>query len=153
MRARALLMIAFTLVALPSAARVNPRLKDVHKIYVRSFSAVTNDDVTLDKGSPENVYRKVVASLVSSGRFAVVKDEAKADAALEGTAGYFKSEKNGETYSNGYAHLELVDSKSKELIWTFDYKRHAAVGGYASDRVATQFIEKLLADAKTADGR
>ena len=153
MRAGALLVIGMALVAVPAPARVNPRLKDVHKISVHPFSESPADHANLASGSAEKVHRASLANIVSSSRFVAVKEDAKADAELEGAAGWVNSEKDGKSYASGYAHLELVDLKSKEVIWVFDYKSTPGAGGYASDRVANQFIEKLLDDAKAADNR
>src|SRR5437588_71563 len=137
-----------------ASARVNPRLKDVHKIYVdqlRNVGTEHGKTVVMAWGSSDEVREALVAALASSARFAAVKEEVKADAEIEGTAGYIKSEKDGKKFTSGFARLELIDIKSKEVLWTFQYERTPGTGGKAADRVANQFIEALLMDAQVAD--
>jgi hypothetical protein len=127
------------------AVSVNPRLHEIRKIYL---------SVTLRHGmASKEVAEQLISRLVASGRFAVVEKEAAADATLKGHAGSTKSEKDGKQYVTGFADLRLTDPKSDEIIWTFEYKKGKGSAARAADRVADQFIEKLLADAQTADAR
>jgi hypothetical protein len=120
---------------------VNPRLQEIRRIYV---------SVTLRHGAAKDVGEQLVARLASSGRFAVVEKSASADAVLNGKAGSTKSEKDGKKFVTGFASLRLTDPKSDEIIWTFEYRKGQGGAARAADRVADQFIEKLLADAATA---
>lgn len=144
------------LLAIPITARVNPRLKVVKKItVVAMLSSIGHDRggkiVTMYYKSPDEARDALMAAIVTSGRFAAVNSSDDADAEVVGTAGYIKSEKDGKKYTTGFAHLQLISTKDKEVLWTFDYEREPGAQGKAVDRVANQFIEKLLADAKTAD--
>jgi len=94
---------------------------------------------------------QLISRLAASGRFAVVEKESAADAVLKGHAGSTKSEKDGRKFVTGFASLRLTEPKSQEIIWTFEYAKGQAGAARAADRVADQFIEKLLADAKSAD--
>ena len=158
MRFRSLAILVCVVLTVTAGARVNPRLKDVRKITVVPILGSIGRDhggkiVSMYYKSPEEVRDKIMAAIVTSGRFAAVERAEDADAEIEGTAGYIKSEKDGKKYTTGFAHLKLVSTKDKEVLWTFDYEREPGVQGRAVDRVANQFIEKLLADAKIADGQ
>jgi hypothetical protein len=124
-------------------ASVNPRLHEIHKIYVSN--ALRHGKANKEVGE------QLISRLVASGRFAVVEKEAAADAVLKGHAGSTKSEKDGHKFVTGFASLRLTDPQSQEIIWTFEYAKGKGGAAHAADRVADQFIEKLLADARTAD--
>lgn len=135
-------------------SQVHPRLKDVRTIYVAHMSHVGREHgriAVMEPMSNNDVRDSLVAHISTSGRFAAVTDERKADAMVDGSAGYKKSERNGKAFTSGFAQLQLVDTKSKEVLWTFEYKRTPGAGGKAADRVASQFVEKLIKDAKAAD--
>jgi len=135
---------AALLQAQPTAS-VNPRLQEIRRIYV-SINSRHNT-------AAKEVVEQLTARLVASNRFAVVEKDTSADAILHGTAGSTKSEKNGEKFVTGFANLWLHDRKSDEIIWTFEYRKGKGGAARAADRIADQFIEKLLADAGTAAAR
>jgi hypothetical protein len=154
------LLLAITVLAIAAGSTAalaqSPRLKEVRKIYVGMLSPMGEKRgrmVVVEHTSPKEVNKRLVAALVSSGRFAVVTTEKDADARLEGTAGYIKSEDNGVKHTTGFAQLKLIDPKSDEILWVFEYKPQAGAGGSAAQRVADQAVEKLVADAKSVDAR
>ena len=69
-------------------------------------------------------------------------------AATEAFAGYIRSEKDGKKFTTGFADLRLVDARSQEILWTFEYKPQPGAGGSAAQRVADQVMERLLEDAR-----
>lgn len=151
---RVSIVLFLLLVAMSAPAakrRVNPHLKNVHKIYVADFGATgqrRGETVTLAPGSSEKTHTRIVGGLASSGRFSAVADEAHADARLEGSAGRIDSVENGKKYSSGYANLQLVDVKSKEILWAFTYTETEGACCDAAQRVADQLIQKLTEDAQ-----
>lgn len=124
-------------------ASVNPHLHEIRRIYVSS--ALRHSKASKEFGE------QLIARLASSGRFAVVDKSSGADAVLGGSAGSTKSEQDGRKFVTGFASLKLTDPKSDEIVWTFTYAKGKGGADRAADRVADQFIEKLLADARTAD--
>jgi hypothetical protein len=56
----------------------------------------------------------------------------------------------GNTSYAGVGVLRLVDTKTDETIWVFEYKRGFSFGS-ASSRVADKTVEQLLKDAKAAE--
>lgn len=144
------LLLLVALGAFAAKRRVNPHLKSVHKIYVAEFGTTgqrRGQSVTLAPGSSEKTRTRVVGALASSGRFSAVADEAHADARLEGAAGRVDSTENGKKYSSGYANLQLVDVKSREILWTFTYTETEGACCDAAQRVADQLLQKLSDDA------
>jgi hypothetical protein len=125
------------------AASVNPRLQEIRRIYISV--ALRHSKASMEIGE------QLISRLAASGRFAVVEKSSAADAILHGRAGSTKSEQDGHKYVTGFASLRLTDPKSEEIIWTFEYAKGKGGAPRAVDRVADQFIEKLLADARTAD--
>jgi hypothetical protein len=121
---------------------VNLRLKTIKRLHVG------NTGVKEEGG--EEVRKKLIARTASSGRFTYVDSLDHADADVLGSAGYKTSYKNGQRFVTGYATLTLLDLKTQEHIWAFEYKKGQSGAKKASDRVADQFLEKLLADAKAA---
>src|SRR5260221_1243045 len=123
-------------------ASVNPRLQEIRRIYV---------SVSLRHGmASKEVAEQLVSRLVASNRFAVVEKAASADAILHGNAGSTKSERDGQKVVTGFANLRLTAPTSGDAIWNFAYRKGQGGAARAADRVADQFIEKLLADAGTA---
>jgi hypothetical protein len=148
-----LLAIAWESLAAPGAS---PKIANVRKIYVDSLWVIGHKHgkvVHVEHGSQKEVQKRIVSAIASSGRFSAVEKEADADAKLEGSAGFIRSEEGGKKFTTGFAELKLVDLRSKEILWVFDYKPKSGAGGKAADRVADQFIESLLADAKSAAGQ
>ncbi len=123
-------------------ASVNPRLQEIRRIHV---------SIGLTHGTGKEFGEQLVSRLAGSGRFVVVEKSGAADANLVGRAGSTKSEKDGQKFVTGFANLRLIDPKTSEIIWTFEYRKGKGDAARAADRVADQFIEKLLADAGTAD--
>jgi hypothetical protein len=122
------------------SSSVNPRLKTIKRLHVG------NTGVKEEGG--EEVCKKLIARIASSGRFTYVDSLDRADAGVLGSAGYKTSYKNGQRFVTGYATLTLLDLKTQDHIWAFEYEKGQSGAKKASDRVANQFIEKLLADAK-----
>lgn len=134
------------------AFAANPRLKEVRRIHVGYLTGVGHKRghlVSVATGSNDEVRKRIIAALVSSGRFAVVEKqaEASADAHLEGDAGFIHSESAGKKHTTGFADLRLVDAKTGEVLWVYEYKPQPGAGGSAAQRVADQFMQALLADA------
>jgi curli biogenesis system outer membrane secretion channel CsgG len=151
-------LAALAIAAAGSAAlAASPRLSEVRKIHFGHFKTIGHNKrgrmVVLAHGSQEDVRKRLTAALVSSGRFSVVAKEEDADARLEGAAGYVHSEDAGTKHTTGFADLKLVDRKTGEILWVFEYQPHAGAGGSAGQRVADQAVENLLAEAKRADAR
>lgn len=152
--------IAFALLIVAATvgvqARVNPKLKGVHKIFVAELQSMAKRHGRLmvaESGSNTEVRDRLIANISSSERFSAVSDESRADTRIEGAAGKVNSVENGKKYTTGFAQLQLIDIKSKEIVWVFEYQPKEGAGGRAADRVADQFIDKLLADAKAADSK
>lgn len=131
------------------------KLTNVKKIYI--------GDLGREEGS-DLVREKLRLALMKSDRFAVVEKPESADAVLTGVAGVERRYHNavstnpatgnisgsGGTSFAGIGVLRLVDVRSEETIWVFEYKRGFSLGS-ASSRVANKTVEKLLKDAKAAD--
>jgi hypothetical protein len=130
-------------------------LGSVKRIYI--------GDLGREEGS-DLVREKIRLALMKSDRFRVVEKPESADAILTGVAGVVRRHDStittdrrtgdvsggGGTSFTGIGVLRLVDVKSDETIWVFEYKRGFSLGS-ASSRVANKAVEKLLKDAKTAD--
>ena len=132
--------------------QVKSKLVNVKKIYIGDLGGEDGSDL---------VREKIRVRLMKSDRFAVVETPDSADAILTGVAGVETRQSSsintnpatGAVYGSGgtsYAGLgvlRLVDVKSQETIWFFEYKRGYSFGS-ASSRVANKTVEKLLKDAK-----
>ena len=90
---------------------------------------------------------KMRARLAACGVVTVVETRGKADAVLTGTAGVEKSQDRGTTDYAGYGILRLVEVKTDETIWSYEYKRGFMLAGSVSSRVANQVVDQLLKDA------
>src|SRR5262249_55543731 len=102
---------------------------------------------------------------MKSERFSVVERPESADAVLTGIAGVertYEESVNGDQYGNlhgnggtsfsGLGVLRLVDVRTDETAWVFEYKPgYMFLGGSVSSRVADKTIEKLLKDARQSD--
>jgi hypothetical protein len=131
------------------------KLGSVKRIYI--------GDLGREEGS-DLVREKIRLALMRSDRFRVVEKPESADAILTGVAGVQRRHHStittdpttgnvsggGGTSFSGIGVLRLVDVKSDETIWVFEYKRGFSLGS-ASSRVANKAVEKLIKDAKTAD--
>ena len=137
-----------------------PRLASVKSIYIEDLGKERDSD--LIEGS-DIVRNEIYARLAKSGRFSVVDSPQQADAVLAGLAGFEKwyhgmegfygLEGDLDTHYLGVGHFRLLESKTKQPIWTHEYKRglfklHQTV----TSRVAEQTVGKLLQDTAHADG-
>ncbi|MGH9658919.1 MAG: hypothetical protein ACRD96_10280 [Bryobacteraceae bacterium] len=154
---RALLVAVFVGVApVLILCQDSSRLASVKRLYIGDLGGGEGSDL---------VREKMTSALKRSGRFAVVERAELADAILTGAAGVQRrrNSKNtidpttgkassvGTSYA-GIGVLRLMDAKSGETIWVFEYRRGPSLGS-ASSRVANQTVAKLLKDALAADRR
>lgn len=93
------------------------------------------------------VREKIRARLAVCVAVKVVETREKADAVLTGTAGVETSQSRGTTDYAGYGILRLVEVKTDETIWSYEYKRGFMLAGSVSSRVANQVVDHLLKDA------
>ena len=133
----------------PKPVEEYPALVNIKKIYITELG--TDEYAGL-------IREKIRLRLSKSTRFLVVEVPDHADAILTGVAGversYSGSDGNLQTNYAGIGVLRLVDVKTKEPVWIFEYKRgFVAPGSSVSSRVADQTIDKLLEDAARADSR
>lgn len=131
------------------------KLANIKRIYIGELGREEGSDL---------VREKLRVALMKSARFSVVERPEVADAVLTGVAGVERrygssistnpatgtTSGGGGTSFAGLAVLRLVEIRSEETIWFFEYKRGFSLGS-ASSRVARKTVEKLLKDAKTAD--
>lgn len=130
------------------------RLAGIKKLYIGSLGNAEYSDL---------VREKIRVRLMKSDRFSVVEKPEDADAILTGVAGIEishsgsvdttsdgKVQGSSNTTYRGLGVLRLVDAKSQETIWVFEYKRGFSFGS-ASSRVANKTVEKLFKDAMVAD--
>jgi TolB-like protein len=135
------------------------RLASVKSIYIEDLGKEKDADLIEGSGI---VREEIRTRLAQSGRFSVVQSPQEADAILEGLAGFEKwyhgmegfygLEGDLDTHYLGVGHFRLLDSRSKQIIWTHEYQRglfklHQTV----TSRVAEQTVDKLLRDATRAD--
>ena len=133
-------------------------LASVKTIYVEDLSH--GEDPLLVEGS-DLVRETILARLSQSKRFSVVDAPDKADATLTGVAGFqrwyfgmesfYGLEGSLNTQYSGVGMVRLLDSKTKEPIWTHEYETglfHPTQS--VIDRVANQVTDKLLRDATPA---
>lgn len=138
-----------------------PALASVRSVYIEDLTH--GEDPHLVEGSDE-VREKIIKRLVKSGRFSVAESPEQADAALTGVAGFqrwyfgmeafYGLEGSLNTQYSGIGMLRLLDSKTKQPIWTHEYE----TGFFRPtqsvvDRVADQFADTLLNTAALADGQ
>ena len=130
------------------------KLEGIRRIYI--------DELGREEGS-DLVREKLRVRLMKSERFVVVERRDLADAILTGVAGVERKYNStvttsatgnvsggGTTTFSGVGVLRLVDVKSEETIWVFEYKRGFSLGS-ASTRVADKTVEQLLKDAKAPE--
>ncbi len=132
----------------PEPVEEFPALVNIKKIFIT------------DLGNQEYagvVREKIRLRLMKSIRFSVVEVPENADAILTGVAGVESSIHGSKGDINtriaGIGILRLIDVKTKESIWTFEYERGFMLGGSVSSRVADQTVDKLLEDTTRADSR
>lgn len=135
-----------------------PALASVRSVYIADLAH--GEDPFLVEGS-DLVKEKIRLRLVESGRFSIVDTLEEADAALTGVAGFqrwyfgmesfYGLEGSLNTQYAGIGMVRLLNSKTKQLIWAHEYE-----SGFfrptqnVVDRVADQFVDKLLNDATRA---
>lgn len=123
----------------PNVVPVTPdrlaRLSMVQKLYV--------DRLGEDDGSAL-VREKIRARLVSSGAFQIVERIEDADAVLTGFAGVETRQYEGSSNYRGVGLVRVVDVKSHETIWSYEYKRGFMLAGSVSSRVADQIADQIL---------
>lgn len=141
----------------------NRKLINVEKIYLdlhKLSESEKNEDT-------DKIREKIRQRLIKSKRFIVVDSLEQADAILSGTIGLYKHDLGPESVDTqgvirtrspkssiydsddiylGYGDVKLVDSKTREMIWSYEYK--PAIFGNPLDSVAKNVVNHLLDDAK-----
>lgn len=138
-----------------------PALASVRSVFIEDLTH--GEDPHLVEGS-DLVKEKIRARLVRSGRFSIVDLPEQADATLSGVAGFqrwyfgmesfYGLEGSLNTQYVGIGMVRLLDSKTKQPIWTHEYETglfHPTQP--VVDRVADQVADKLLGDAARATGK
>jgi hypothetical protein len=147
--------LCLCLIGEPTVAQNNTKLASVHKIYIGDLGNQEGSDI---------VREKIRIGLMKSNRFIIVETSETADAILTGVAGVERREKSsvysdpstGAVYGSGgttlvgVGVLRLVDAKTQETIWVFEYKPGFWLNN-PTGRVANKAVEQLLKDAKAAD--
>lgn len=145
--------------AIPPTVQDLTRLASVKSVYIEDLGK--EEGAAIIQGS-SLVRDEIRAGLVRSGRFSVVPSPEQADAVLAGLAGFekwyhgiegfYELEGNLDTNYLGVGHFRLVDSKTKQTIWTHEYERGLLNPKQSvAERVADQAVEKLLHDTARAD--
>jgi len=141
--------ISFACVSAPpapaaAAGRADPRLREVKTLFLGDFGTQEGGDL---------VREKIRNALEVWGRFRPIESTEGADAIVTGVAGFERNPRpvqaspgnisgGGEDY-RGLAILRIVDARSRETLWRFEYRRHSGGDRSASSRVAIQFIDDL----------
>jgi TolB-like protein len=143
----------------PQAVQDLPRLASVKTIYIEDLGR--ENGANLIEGS-DLVKEEISTGLTRSGRFSVAQSPEQADAVLTGLAGFEKwyhgmegfygLEGDLDSHHLGVGHFRLVDAKTKQTIWTHEYKKglfklHQTV----ASRVAEQVVDRLVHDTTRAD--
>ena len=135
------------------------RLASVKSIYIEDLGQ--EEGAVFIEGS--GIVRDGIGTgLARSGRFSIVQSPEQADAVLAGLAGFekwyhgiegfYELEGNLDSHYAGVGHFRLVDSKTKQTIWTHEYERGLLNPKQSvAERVADQAVEKLLHDTARAD--
>lgn len=135
-----------------------PALASVRSVYIEDLTH--EEDPHLVEGS-DLVKERIQQRLTRSGRFSIVDTPERADATLTGVAGFqrwyfgmesfYGLEGSLNTQYAGIGMVRLLDSKTKQPIWTHEYETgffHPTQP--VVDRVADQIADKLLSDATLA---
>lgn len=142
----------------PEPVRNLNALASIHSIFISDLRE--EDSSHLIERS--NLIREAIQEgLTRSGRFTVVQDPAQADAVLDGLAGverwyhgmegYYGMEGDLDSHELGVGTLRLIDSKTKQTIWTHEYETgFLSPKQSVAERVGEQVVEKLLQDASPA---
>jgi hypothetical protein len=123
---------------IPVAPDASNRLAAVKSIYIDVFGSDSGSDL---------VREKIRARLAASRAVKVVETPEKAEAVLKGTAGVETGMVKGTTDYAGYGIFRIVEVKTEETIWSYEYKRGFMLTGSVSSRVANQVVDQLLKDA------
>jgi hypothetical protein len=128
------------------------KLANIRKIYIGDFGREEGADL---------VREKIRIRLMKSERFRVVERVEAADAVLTGVAGAVRTyhssvgpdgngnvQGDGGTSFSGLGVLRLVDLKTDETVWVYEYKRGIGLVGSVTGRVADKTVEQLLKDAQ-----
>lgn len=143
----------------PPAVNDLSRLALVKSIYIEDLGH--EEGAPLIEGS-SIVKEEISAGLAKSNRFSIVESPQQADAILAGLAGFEKwyhgmegfygLEGDLDTHYLGVGHFRLVDSKTKQMIWTHEYEKGFLNPKQSvTERVAEQVVDKLLRDTARAD--
>lgn len=139
----------------PKGVQDSTRLASVKSIYIEDLGKAEGANL-IEKS--DMVKERIGAALAQSGRFSIATTPQQADAILSGIAGieqwyhgmegFYGLEGDLDTHYLGVGHVQLIDSKTKQIIWTHEYERglfklHQTV----ENRVAEQVADKLLRDA------
>jgi len=131
-----------------------PSLVNIKKVYIDRLG--NEEGVGL-------VSEKIRLRMMKSMRFSVVEVPEPADAILKGVAGVERSIRGGgyvsegqgsssvKTTYTGFVVLRLVDAKTSETIWSFEYRERCRKS--ASSCVADATVDKLIQDAERADDK
>ncbi|HYH86663.1 MAG TPA: hypothetical protein VEX60_14515 [Pyrinomonadaceae bacterium] len=152
------LLVSLCLLLLGTSAfsQSNQKLASVTKIYLGE----------LGKGEGADLVReKIRLRLMKSKRFIVVETEEDADAILTGAVGISSNQVSsvstnpatgqvtggGATVYEGSGVVRLIDPKTKETIWIYEYKRGFFRPRSASGDVAGKIVSSLLKDTKKVE--
>lgn len=133
-----------------------PGLASVHSVYISDLNQIADRAQEQGRSSVYNreyvshlLRKQMRTELVRSGRFIVVDVAQQADAILSGAAGI-----EGVGNAVGYRMLRLVESKTMQIIWTFEYnQRFRGHPQIVFEDVAHQLADTLLRDATRADSK
>jgi hypothetical protein len=162
LRTVSILALCCLLAACQSAKGVSPkgveesaRLAAVHSIYIEDLGKEGGANL-IEKS--DVIKAHIGAALAQSGRFSIATAPHQADAILTGLAGiepwyhgmegFYGLEGDLDSHYLGVGHVRLIDSKTKQILWTHEYepgffKLHQTV----ERRVAEQVVNTLLRDA------
>ena len=142
--------------ASPKGVHDSARFASVKSIYIEDLGKEEGADLIENSNA---VREEIRNRLAQSGRFSVAESPQESDAILSGLAGFEKwyhgmegfygLEGDLDTHFLGVGRLRLIDSKTKQILWSHEYERgffnlHQTV----ESRVAEQVVNALLQDAK-----
>lgn len=81
------------------------------------------------------------ARLMASRRFDIVEEPQRADAVLTGAAALMQ---HGARHYRGIGIFRIVENRTGETVWSYEYKRGFMLGGSVSSRMADQVVDQLL---------
>jgi hypothetical protein len=150
------LLTLVLLLSVSAFSQDQAKLQPVKKIYIGELRPAKSYSV---KGS--DVQEKLRLQLMKSKRFEVVDSREAADAVLTGVVWEPVGQAGGPTapgpvFSSsletnpllwGKGTLHLVDAKSNQTIWTYEYQR-GFDKNRAPGRIASIVIDKLTKDAQ-----